>query len=359
MLRKKTVAALAAYALTLSFSLSLQAQDSTTKENPLTLSGSVDGYYRFNFDNTPNGGFGYNSFTSFTNSQNSFQLGMASLKAEYALGKAGAVVDLGFGKRAEEFTYADENTLLALKQAYVYWNASEKVKLSLGKWGTHIGYEVLDPQLNKNYSMSYMFSYGPFSHTGIKADFDLGSGNGLMVGVANPTDVTAPTWSSTKVLNAQYSHAGDKLSLYVNYSGWFGAKSTPEAVSVNQFAVTASAQVTDNFSIGYDGTVQLLKNEIKDGSDKWWGSALYFNYDPGEKVGLTLRTEYFSDEKDAVKVGANVFQSTLSLNYKVGNFTLIPEIRLDNASQPVFAKKDGITAKKNTATALLAAIFSF
>src|SRR5690606_30720900 len=103
----------------------------TAKENPLTLSGSVDGYYRFNFDNTPNGGFGYNSFTSFTNSQNSFQLGMASLKAEYALGKAGAVVDLGFGKRAEEFTYADENTLLALKQAYVYWNASEKVKLSL------------------------------------------------------------------------------------------------------------------------------------------------------------------------------------------------------------------------------------
>ncbi len=357
MLRKKIVAALAAPALLLTVSLSSSAQDSTS--NPLTLSGSVDGYYRYNFANTPSGGFGFNSLTSFTNSQNTFELGMASLKAEYTLGKAGAVVDLGFGKRAEEFSYADENTLLALKQAYVYLSVSDKVKLSLGKWGTHIGYEVLDPQANKNYSMSYMFSYGPFSHTGIKADIDLGGGSGLMLGVANPTDVTAPTWASTKVLNAQYSYGGDKFSLYANYSGWFGATSTPEAESVNQFGVTASAQVSDAFSIGYDGTVQLLKNSIKGSSDKWWGSALYFNYDASEKVGLTLRTEYFSDEKDAVKIGANIFQSTLSLNYKVGNFTLIPEFRIDNASQNVFAKKDGISGTKTTATALLAAIFSF
>ena len=76
-------------------------------------------------------------------------------------------------------------------------------------------------------------------------------------------------------------------------------------------------------------------------------------------LGITLRTEYFADEKDAVKVGADIFQSTLSFNYKVGNFTLIPEFRVDNASQSVFAKNDGLTPKKTTATALIAAIFSF
>jgi hypothetical protein len=29
------------------------AQDSTAKESPLKISGSVDAYYRYNFDNTP------------------------------------------------------------------------------------------------------------------------------------------------------------------------------------------------------------------------------------------------------------------------------------------------------------------
>jgi Putative beta-barrel porin-2, OmpL-like. bbp2 len=354
MLRKLSLVATASLFLLVS-----QAQDSTVAASPLQISGSVDGYYRYNFDNTKLGGLGYNSLTSFTNSQNSFELGMASVKATYTKGKVGAVVDLGFGKRAEEFAYADENTLLAIKQAYVKLQVSEKVALSLGKWGTHIGYEVLDPQINRNYSMSYMFSYGPFSHTGIKADFTLNGGNGLMIGVANPSDVTSPTWASTKVLNAQYSHVADKFSIFVNYSGWFGAKnSAPTAASVNQLGISATGKFSDKFSLGYDGTIQLLQNKVSDNTDKWWGSALYFNFDPTEAVGLTLRTEYFADEKDAVKIGADIFQTTLSLNYKVGSFILIPEIRFDNASQAVFSKNDG-TAKKSTATALLAAIVSF
>lgn len=341
------------------YAITPKAQDTTATAPELSVSGSVDGYYRFNFDNTKIGGFGYNSLTSFTNSQNSFELGMASVKAAYSTAKAGAVIDLGFGTRAEEFSYADNNTLLALKQAFAYYKPSENITLTLGKWGTHIGYEVLDPQFNRNYSMSYMFSYGPFSHTGVKADFTLGGGNGLMIGVANPTDVTSPKWASTKVANAQFSHTGDRFSVFVNYSGWFGAdNSAPTAAAVNQFGVTASATVSDKFSIGYDGTIQLLQNKVSDETDKWWGSALYFNFDPSEKVGLTLRTEYFADEKNAVKIGADIFQTTLSLNYKVGGFTLIPEIRYDNASVAVFSKNDG-TPKKNTATALLAAVFSF
>ena len=44
----------------------------------------------------------------------------------------------------------------------------------MGKWATHVGYELADAYLNRNYSMDYMFSYGPFSHTGLKADIGLG-----------------------------------------------------------------------------------------------------------------------------------------------------------------------------------------
>lgn len=367
MLRKKIIAAIAAPVLLFSISKSAIAQDSTEATPPLKISGSVDGYYRFNFANGDGGVLGYNNSTSFTSSNNVFQLGMASVKAEYTAGKVGVVADLGFGPRAEEFSYADARTLQAIKQAYVYYSVSDKVKFTFGKFGTHVGYELLDPQLNKNYSMSYMFTNGPFSHTGLKADFALGGGTGLMLGVANPIDVTAPSnGDAPKTLLAQVSQVGSNFSVFLNYAGYFGAKnSMPTASSLNQIGLTASATISDKFSIGYDGTVQLLKNEIIEESTKWWGSALYLNLTASDKFGLTLRGEYFGDEKYGIKVsdangdGVNVFATTLSGNYKVGNFTLIPEFRLDNASSDLlYTKKDG-GATKSTSSFLVAAIFAF
>ncbi|HRH47987.1 MAG TPA: porin [Panacibacter sp.] len=343
-------------ALLISSICAISQTDSTTPAPATKISGYVDAYYRYNFNN-PQESFNTGG-TSFTNSQNSFQLGMASLKVEHSFGKVGVVADLGFGTRAKEFSYADADYLVPVKQAYVTYAPSDKVKFTMGKWGTHVGYELLDPALNKNYSMSYMFSYGPFSHTGIKADFTLGKGSGLMVGIANPIDVTAPPSAPTKTLLAQYSYVGSKFSAYLNYLGYFGAKTTiPNASNLSQFGLTMTATVSDKFSIGYDGTVQSVKDEEADKSKSWWGSALYFNYMPTDKFTLCLRTEYFGDEKYALKTGANIFQTTLSANFKVGNLLIIPELRLDNASQEIFEKKDGTT--KSTATGILAVVYSF
>jgi hypothetical protein len=330
----------------------------------LKISGSVDAYYRFSPG--AEGSSILNNRTSFTNSANTFQLGMASVKAEYSTGKVGVVADLGFGKRAEEFSYADQGTLQNIKQAYVYFAPSDKVKFTFGKFGTHIGYELLDPQLNKNYSMSYMFTNGPFSHTGIKADFTLGGGAGLMLGIANPIDVTSPSsGSDPKTLIAQFSKVAGKLSLYINYAGYFGAKnSLPTASSFNQFGVTASIAASDKFSIGYDGTVQMVKDETISKTKSWWASAVYLNATASDVFGVTLRAEYFSDKKYGIKVydedgnGSNVFATTLSGNYKVGGFTLIPELRIDNGSAQIFNKKGG-EPTKTAFSAILAAVYSF
>ncbi|MEP7319916.1 MAG: outer membrane beta-barrel protein [Panacibacter sp.] len=340
----------------------LTAQDST---KPLTISGSVDAYYRVGVGASGSGNL--NNFTSFTNSSSTFQLGMASIKAEYSTGNVGAVVDLGFGKRAEEFSYADDGTLQALKQAYVYWAPSDKVKFTFGKFGTHVGYELLDPQLNKNYSMSYMFSYGPFSHTGIKADFSLGGGTGLMIGVANPIDVTSPSSEADpKTLIAQLSHTSDKVSIFLNYAGYFGAKNTmPDAASASQIGLTATATISDKFSLGYDGTVRSVKSVDYLGTGKskgqtWWGSALYANLTASDDFGLTLRGEYFSDRKYMLTgVNSNVTEFTLSGNYKVGGFILIPELRLDSGKDMIFSKNSKGDPTKSAFSAILAAVYSF
>ncbi len=333
------------------FFLGANAQDSASaSSSATTFSGSVDAYYRYNL------GKG-NNLTAFTNSQNSFELGMASLRADHSFGKVSATVDLGFGTRAQEFSYNDANTLYAIKQAYLTYSPCSKVKLTLGKWGTHVGYEVLDAYANKNYSTSYMFTNGPFFHTGLKADITLGKKSTLMLGVANPTDNTTLPASANggeKAVLAQFGTAtkDDKVKAYLNFVGsGYGT-----GVSTNQIDVVATDAITKSFTLGYNGTIALYSG---DGSSaNWWGSALYFNYDVKSDLGFTLRTEYFNDDKYKIKVGSNVFEATLSANYKVNGLTIIPELRLDNAKGSLFTDADG-SPTKSTVTALLAAVYKF
>ena len=337
------------------FTSAFSQTDSTAPANALTISGSVDAYYRYNFANAKDLE-ATNNLTSFTNSHNSFELGMASVKVSYAAKKMGAVADLGFGSRASEFSYNEDGALAAIKQAYVYYAPSDHVKFSMGKWATHLGYELLDPQLNRNYSMSYMFSYGPFSHTGLKVDFTLDGGFGIMAGVANPTDYLSASFAKKNFI-AQVSKTSEKVNAYLNY---VGGKDLDDN-SINQFGLSLTAKVSDKFGLGYDGTVKSVKPS-GGSSDSWWGSALYLNFDPSEKVGITARGEYFSDKKDVIGFNTSIFATTLSFDIKpVPGLLIIPEFRLDAAKDASFYKKDdALTASaKSTASFILAAIVSF
>lgn len=339
------------------------AQDSTEKKSELVLSGSIDGYYRYNLSNTKNKA-STNDYTSFTNSQNSFELGMASVKAEYTAGKVSATIDVGLGTRAKEFSYTETGVLAAIKQTFISYAPTEKLKFTIGKWGTHVGYELLDPQLNRNYSMSYMFSYGPFSHTGIKADIGLSDHFGLMLGVANPSDYSSAAFSKKYILG-QFSTTFDKISAFLNY---VGGRDFDNAAN-HQLGLTVTSTLTDKISLGYDGTVKQYKPKGGN-SGSWWGSALYVNVDPTEKLGFTLRSEYFNDKKGIITyideynnsnplLGSAIVQTTLSCNFKPSkNINIIPEIRVDRATEPIFTKHNG-AGTKSTASLLLAAIFSF
>jgi hypothetical protein len=353
MLQKLSASSIALLCFVTSFA---QSTDSTKKTSPpVTITGSVDAYYRYNFNNPKS--FPYNSYTSFTHSSNSFELGMASIRADHSFGKVSATVDLGFGTRAEEFSYNDANTRFAVKQLFVTYAPSSAIKFTLGTWGTHVGYEVLDAYLNRNYSMSYMFTNGPFSHTGLKADISLGGKSALMVGIANPTDYrTAP--AAPKSFIAQFSTGSkdDKLKAYFNFVG--GKQNDNKKVVQGDIVATYAASST--FSLGFNATLQSV--QLRDSSDtwntsKWWGAALYLNFDPVSWFGMTLRGEYIGDD-DQYLGFKNVFAPTLSFNFKADNLTIIPEFRLDNAGNSVFYKNETETTK-STVSFVLAATYHF
>lgn len=333
-----------------------QSKDSAiTKTNALIISGSVDAYYRFDFNN-PSTGY-YNSLTSFTKSNNSFELGMASLRADNSFGKASATIDVGFGSRAEAFAYNDANTRFAIKQAYVTYAPSTAVKFTLGCWATHIGYEMPDAYLNRNYSMSYMFTNGPFSHTGVKADIRVSAKSAMMLGISNPTDYrSAP--AMPKSIIAQFSTASknDKLKVYFNFAG--GKQNSTKKVM--QQDVVAAYAISDKFSAGVNGTLQIIK--LTDSTGKinnynWNGIAVYLNFDLLKWLGVTLRTEYINDQDRYLGL-KNVLAPTLSANFKIDNLTIIPEFRFDNAADKVFYKKSNASTM-STASFVLAACYHF
>lgn len=367
MLRKVTLS-LVIFACSLS--AFAQAPDSTKKAtdtakpaaapapNPVSITGSVDFYYRYDFNKGEYGTSGLYGPTSFTQTHDQFTLGMATVKLEHKTTKMDMVADLGFGPRAQQFAYNDQGIVQAIKQLYISYSPNANVKFTGGTWATHIGYEVVDAYANRNYSMSYMFTNGPFSHTGVRADFTLGK-SGIMVGVSNPTDwrQTPKSSMNNKNLIAQYSYQpSDNFHLFVNYVG--GRNATDD--KVHQFDLVATIKANSMFNVGLNGTLNETKlvSEAYATTHTWYGGAIYLNLDPAPWFGLTLREEYFSD-KDAIKTaGGNVIASTLSANFKVDNFIFIPEFRLDAANNPWFPKSDG-TASKSDPSFLLAAVYSF
>jgi hypothetical protein len=230
----------------------------------------------------------------------------------------------------------------------------------MGKWATHMGYELLDPQLNRNYSMSHLFSYGPFSHTGLKVDFTLGSGFGLMAGIANPTDYISAPFAKKNFI-AQVSKTSEYVNAYLNY---VGGKDLDDN-SVNQIGLTVLGTVSSKFSIGLDAAYKTVDPSAAGSNMSWWGTALYLNIDPTNKFGITLRGEHFSDEDDITGYlgGSPVTAGTLSFNIKpVPGIMIVPEFRLDAAKNAIYYKKSDpivTSSQKSTGSFILAAVVSF
>lgn len=336
--------------------------DSTAgvEDGGLTISGSMDFYYRKSF--TPDGEIGR---TSFTQSDNQFQLGMASLKLNYAQSKTNVVLDLGFGPRARDFAYADDGILAAVKQAYIDYESTKGLIFTAGIWATHIGYELLDAKDNQNYSMSYLFSTGPFSNAGLKAAYHWKQ-HQFMLGVTGPTDYRQVPDSvmNKKFLIAQYHYEGlDGLALTLNYTGGTWVDSS----KIRQLDAVLLAQLTKQTSLGLNGSYGQKKWKLSDSysdAKDWWGVALYLKQDLCKHFNLAFREEYFKDAASVTgaAIGGDVWATTLTGNYQLPHFRLMPEFRIDHASTPIFYTSPqvaGGTGKKSNVYFLLAAVYDF
>lgn len=306
------------------------AQD---EEPALSISGTVDAYYQTNISSPDDMGDAFG--TSFAN-ETGFALGMANLVASYDMGSTGVVADVVFGPRGDDAVGGYN-----LNQLYAYWNVSEGTTLTMGRFNTYLGYEVISPAGNFNYSTSYMFSNGPFSMVGLKADFTLGD-FGLMLAVMNPTDVNNNT-TGGYALGAQLGYAGQYLNLYYDDDEVLGF----------EVDYTGGFDLSDDFFLGINAAYTTSNDA------GFYGAALYPQYTVSDSFALGLRGELFGFHDDTDDDLPSVFSTTLTGSYTVENLTIKPEIRLDSWTEDEpYMDNDGL-ASDSLAAFTLAAIYSF
>jgi hypothetical protein len=334
----------------------LQAQDST---RTFSISGSADAYYKYDFSGNANIG------TSFADEQNSISIGMLDLIFEGSQGKASFVGELAFGPRnAGSAGPAPDGSEYAprIQNLYMSYQLTDKLSVTGGYMGTFVGYEIISPTGNFNYSTSYLFTNGPFQNAGVKLDYAFTDGFGLMVGVFNPWNVyTADPSVGPSSIGAQlYVAPVDGWDAYLNFVT--GGESGTEV------DLTTTFQVSDDLMLGVNAASYSTITEMDvDGqtvtdTSSFAGGALYINYSLSDDFALGVRGEqFFANASSGILSSdedASVTAVTLSANIGSGALKLIPEVRFESASTNIFLDANG-AGTSSAFQALIAAVYAF
>ena len=300
----------------------------------LSISGTVDAYYQTNLSSPDDLGDSFG--TSFAN-ETGFALGMANLVASYDMDSTGVVADVVFGPRGDAAVGGYN-----LNQLYAYWNVNETTTLTMGRWNTYLGYEVISPAGNFNYSTSYMFSSGPFSMVGLKADFSLSDDFSLMLAVMNPTDVNNNT-SGGYSLGAQLGYKGQYLNLYTDDDEILGF----------EIDYTGGFDLSDDIFLGINAAYQTMDDA------GFYGVALYPQYTVSDSFALGLRGELFGLHDDTDNDLPSVFSTTITGSYSVENLTIKPEVRMDAWSEAEPYLDNDALSSDSLSAFTLAVIYAF
>ena len=374
-----------------------------------TISGFVDGYYGYNSNHPIDNTSGQRFFDGQTNG---FGFNMAELIVDKAPdattseSRMGYHIAAAYGQAAAAINCSDIGNFLAtapsnecsnfyLKEAYGSYLApiGKGLTISVGKFVTPIGAEVIESNANWNYSRSLLFYNAiPYFHFGANAkyvwnpkwtttlylvngwnnsvinhDFGRGNSSGLTYG-ASVAYTPNMKWSVIenyfagpvtdqydefdKTIN-DYKQLSDTVISYTPNSKWafmvngdygFGPRNWNCGGSEGTTCVKVGPQAT------------------------WWGAAGYAKYNFNMKSNFAVRYEYYGDPQgytifdvgdiNDTKGHAQEFTGTYSYNV-TNNFLVRGEYRYDFASQPFFTRGDNFFSRKEQHTATLGFVYSF
>ncbi|MGC2332213.1 MAG: porin [Candidatus Acidiferrales bacterium] len=369
---------------------------------PVTISGFGDVYYGYDYNHPEDNQSGLRAFEAPTNG---FAFNMAELildkpaDATSAESRLGYHMSVGYGQAAKIVNGSDtaftDGSNFYVKEAYVDYLApiGKGLTITVGKFVTPVGAEVIESNANWNYSRSLLFYYAiPYFHFGASAKYAfnpkiavtgylVNGWNNTVINHYAPLDTGTPGLSSGLTYGVSLAYTPNaKWSVTQNYFAGpvvdqYNYTSTPTPITdwkqlsdtVIGYTPNAKWAFQLNGDYGFGPRYYFYDESDAPTSEspatKWWGVAAYAKYTWTPKTNFAVRYEYYDDTNGYTGVldGTPGFaqEVTGTYSYNLTSALLVrAEYRYDFASQPIFAKStDGLVKEQNTA--YLSFVYSF
>ncbi len=268
----------------------------------ITWSGFVDAYYSKNFNSPLTSA---NALRNFDISENQFAFSLAELVIQKAASPVGFRMDLDFGPTNDivqgvaPYGTTPYNTLSILQQAYLtaVLPVGSGLTVDVGKFVTHMGYEVIESKDNWNYSRSFMFAYAiPYYHTGLRASYTFSSTFSAALHFVNGWNSYIDNNRSTSLgLMLNYAVTSTTDIIFNGMDGFERPFNTPYGKrDVADFIVTQT--VNDMLSLGLNADYGQERLGGSSGPlEMWKGAAIYAKCTMSPKSSAALRAEVYSD----------------------------------------------------------------
>jgi len=190
------------------------------------------------------------------------------------------------------------NTLSILQQAYLtaILPVGSGLTVDVGKFVTHMGYEVIESKDNWNYSRSFMFAYAiPYYHTGARASYTFSSTFSAAVHFVNGWNSYIDNNRSTSLgLMLNYAVTPSTDIIFNGMDGFERPFNTPYGKrDVADFIVTQT--VNDMLSLGLNADYGQESLGPNGPLEIWKGAAIYGKCTINPKSSVALRAEVYSD----------------------------------------------------------------
>lgn len=286
----------------------------------------------------------------------------------------GGLLNLTIGKDADVIrSYGAGSTgYFDATQAFIQYKHGAST-LQLGKFVTLAGNEYIDSSADTNVSRSILFASIPFTHTGVRYTYALSDTTNLIAGLNNGWDQVADANTQKTVELGVTSNPIKPLNLAATIYSGVEPLSISNGVATTQggnrtlFDFVVSYAVSDALTLilnGDYGTQEGLPTATGTQDGKWYGGALYANYQLDPNNRFSLRLEDVTDEEGYKFFSYDgksheVQEVTFTYGYlAAANFELRAEARYDQAKDNDFVKPDGTLSKSGT-TVLLAGLLKF
>ncbi len=359
-----------------------------------TISGTVDGYYGYNF-NRPLGRV--NLLRAYDVSSNSFSLNQAVISVERAPDvdagrRFGMRMDLMYGQATETLQGNAANeprpqVYRPLWQVYGTYVApiGKGLTLDFGKFASSLGYETNFTKDNFNYSRSYFFNYLPFYHFGMRAKYPVNDKLTVMYHVMNGVQqsedfnkfksqhvaaILTPTKRVTWQVN--YYFGREQRDVAPQHNPTFASLPTQPGLSTDVIAPEPRGRfhaldsyvtwlVTDKLTLAAEADYVINRAQEFSAPSRVTGGVAYARYQFTPKFALGGRAEYLSDRGGLFSgVTQALKETTFTADYKLADGLLMRgEWRRDFSNQPFFLTSVPGALKKEQNTATLGLVWWF